>query len=158
MRSSALAFCLLLALPASAKDATDPDDMQGKKELYMMNCPSAVAGARSRAESTPDGVVVVVTAQDDAARQEIRRRAHVQEEVALQPERGAIEHTGLGTGSGRYGHCPGLIENTTLDVQETPEGVRLIVKADRPADVARLQKSTRARIRALAKLRRVEPR
>jgi hypothetical protein len=145
----------LLALataPALAKDRLpDPEDMQGKKELGMMHCPSAVAGSRTIVENIKDGVVVSVTSNNPVDRAEILRRAKRQEEVVLQPERGALEHTGLGTGSGRYGHCPGMLEYTTIDLEESSDGVRMIIRAEYADDVERLQKSARARLRALRK-------
>jgi TusA-related sulfurtransferase len=148
-------ICILLlafSLPAAAKEPADADDQTGKKELSMMWCPSAVAGARTSIENTPNGVVVVVSARDPAAQDEIRRRARRQEEVTMQPERGMLEHTGLGTGSGRYGHCPGMLENTTLELVNTTDGVRMIVKASYMSDVELLQKTTRARAKALRKM------
>jgi hypothetical protein len=153
MRALVLMVCLGAVLPmAQAKDALpDPDDMQGKKELRMMLCPSAVRGSLTRVENHVDGVVLTITARDESDRTEIRQRARRQQEVAMQPERGAIEHTGLGTGSGRYGHCPGMLEATSIDVENVPEGVRMTVHAQFSKDVVRLQQSTRARARALRK-------
>jgi hypothetical protein len=151
MRTWLIALVVAATLtPAFANDRTpDPDDRRGKQELSMANCPSTVSGARTQVENLPDGAVLTISAGDDLSRQEIRRRARRQEEISLQPERGAIEHTGLGTGSGRYGHCPGMLEHTTVDVIDTADGVRLIIHAQSAEDAARLQRTTRARLRAL---------
>ncbi|MGZ3439421.1 MAG: hypothetical protein ACXVDD_07885, partial [Polyangia bacterium] len=86
---------------ASAKETSE--DMTGKKERQMAECPSAVPDAKTKVEDTKSGVVVSVTAADPAARDEIRRRARVQQNVGMQTQRGAIEHTGGGTGSGKFG-------------------------------------------------------
>ncbi len=135
---------------ATAKEATK-ENMTGQKEHRMANCPSAVQGATTKVVDTRDGVEVQVAAHDPAAQAEIRRRARVQQNVAGQPERGAIEHTGGGTGSGKYGYCPGLIQNTKLQIKDTPEGATLRVFATSKEDVPRLQQQTRARAAQLKK-------
>ena len=66
----------------------------------------------------------------------------------------AIE--GLGTGSGRYGHCPGMVQGTDVFVEQLDNGAKITVRADAP-DVARLQKSTQARVKALRKRPRAHP-
>lgn len=119
---------LLVGGVAVAKNTTG-EDMSGRKEHQMANCPSAVPDARTTAQDTKSGVVVTVTAAEPQAREEIRRRAHLQENIGLQPGRGAIEHTGGGTGSGKFGFCPGLIEGTRVAVDDVPDGARLTVRA-----------------------------
>ena len=149
MRVMAMILALAAAAPALA-DAGD-ENMTGKRELGMEHCPSAVPGARTRVADTDGGVVVTVTAPGDPlAAAEIRRRVQFQLQIVDQPERSAIEHTGLGTGSGRYGYCPGMIEHTSLDARWRSDGAVLTVRADRPADVPRLRAQTRKRARALA--------
>ena len=141
---------LLFGSVAVAKDTTG-EDMSGKKERQMAHCPSAVPDAKTTAEDTKGGVIVTVTAAEPQAREEIRRRAHRQETIGLQPERGAIEHTGGGTGSGKFGFCPGMIEGTRVAVEDVPEGARLTVRAASSAQVRSLQATTRERVRALEK-------
>lgn len=141
----------LLALTSIA-NAENPasDEMTGKKERQMAHCPSAVAKSTTTVRDTKSGVIVTVTAVDSAAREEVRRRAHMQETVAMQPDRGAIEHTGGGTGSGKYGFCPGMIEGTRVAVDDLPDGVRLTVRAASQSEVRSLQKTTRERLRQLS--------
>ena len=116
----------------------------------MANCPSAVPDARTTAQDTKSGVVVTVTAAEpQQAREEIRRRAHLQENVGLQPGRGAIEHTGGGTGSGKFGFCPGLIEGTRVAVDDVPDGARLTVRAASKSEIRSLQAMTQERVRRL---------
>jgi hypothetical protein len=129
------------------------EDMSGKRELHMANCPSAVSGASTKVVDLEDGVELTVTAREQWAQQKIRRRAQTQGEAAWQPERRSIEHTGLGTGSGRFGFCPGMLEATTVDAELLPDGARITVHADRPSQVARLKRTTHHRLDALRKQR-----
>jgi hypothetical protein len=150
-RHSILTACLLLGTAPLHADERSLD-MSGKKELGMQHCPSAVSGATTRVSDIAAGVEVTVQAPRDLiAQQEIRRRAQYQLEVVDQPERSAIEHTGLGTGSGKYGYCPGILVGTSLAIRWLPDGVVMTIRADRPGDVRALQKSTHRRARALAK-------
>lgn len=142
---------VLFALTARAFADRGDEDMTGQRELQMARCPSAVPGSTTRVSDIERGVVVTVRASGDPiAQQEIRRRVQAQLELVDQPERGAIEHTGLGTGSGRYGFCPGMLEHTSLDVEWIADGAKMIIRADRAQDVSRLQSAARRRARALA--------
>lgn len=149
----AAALSLVCAAPALAKEkgAAANANMTGQREHQMANCPSAVRGATTTVVNRKDGVEVLVTAKDPQAQQEIRRRARVQQTVAWQPERGAIEHTGGGTGSGKFGYCPGLVQNTRLDIADTPDGAKLTVHAASVEDVPRLQTQTKERAQSLKK-------
>jgi hypothetical protein len=141
---------LLLSSAAFAKPrSVDPDNQSGKREMHMANCPSAVLGAVTTVVELEDGVELTVTAREEWAQQEIRRRAQSQGASAWEPERGAIEHTGLGTGSGRYGFCPGVLEGTTVDAELRPDGATLTVRADRPAQAEKLKEVTRERMKWL---------
>jgi TusA-related sulfurtransferase len=144
------AVLLLLGGLAGAKGTTTSEDMTGKQERQMANCPSAVPDSKTTVENKKDGVALTVTGADAAARDEIRRRAHVQENVAMQSARGAIEHTGGGTGSGKFGFCPGMIQGTRVAVEEVPDGARLTVHAGSESQAQSLQKMTRARLRQLS--------
>ena len=153
-RSLEIVLVALVALiaggPAALADRGN-ENMTGKRELQLARCPSAVSGAVTRVTDIDRGVIVSVRAPlDPIAQAEIRRRVQVQLELVDQPERGAIEHTGLGTGSGRYGYCPGMLEHTSIDVEWTSDGATLTIRADRAEDVAHLQATTHKRARALA--------
>jgi TusA-related sulfurtransferase len=136
-----------LALPAAAKGPGA--DMSGKKELQMASCPSAVTGAQTQVTEIKDGVEVKVWAKDPAAMAEIRRRVQKQADVAASPDRGSLEHTGMGTGSGQYGHCPGMVQGTRMKVEDLPDAVKMIIVAQSPDKVKELQRSTRERANAL---------
>ena len=143
------ALSLACAAPALAREQTE--NMTGARERQMANCPSAVPGASTRVINRGDGVAVVVTSDDPTAQQEIRRRARVQQKVAMQPERGAMEHTGTGTGSGKFGYCPGLVQNTRVQIEERPDGARLMVHAASSEGVRALQQQAHARAAALSR-------
>jgi hypothetical protein len=144
---------LAAAAPLAADERSS--DMTGKKELAMQHCPSAVPGAITKVSDIADGVEVTVVAPNDKlAQEDIRGRAQYQLEIVDQPERSAIEHTGFGTGSGKYGFCPGMMSDTSIALRWLPDGVVMTVRADRSGGVAELQKSTHKRARLLAKKQR----
>ena len=147
------ALSLLLLGGAAGATSTTPEDMSGKKERQMAQCPSAVPDAKTTVQDTKSGVIVTVTSREAQARDEIRRRARVQERVGLQPARGAIEHTGSGTGSGKFGYCPGMIQGTRVAVDDVPDGARLTVRAASASQVRSLQRMTHARLRELPESR-----
>jgi hypothetical protein len=133
-----------------AAGALGDENMTGKRELHMQRCPSAVPHSVTRVVDIPSGVEVWVRAPLDAVAQaEIHRRVETQLEVMLQTERGALEHTGLGTGSGKFGYCPGMLEGTSLQVHWLTDGAVMTIRPDRAEDVKRLQKITHQRARWL---------
>ena len=145
----------LFAFTTPVHIAGADEDMTGRRELLMSHCPSAVDGATTHVDNIDGGVVVTVRAPvDPIAQQDIRRRVQYQLEIVDDYQRGAIEHTGLGTGSGRYGFCPGMLERTSIHVEWTSDGAKMTILADRREDVQRLQTTTRRRVRALDEKRR----
>jgi TusA-related sulfurtransferase len=148
----AAASLLLAGGVASAKNPSN-EDMTGKKEHDMLNCPSAVPNAKTTVQDLKDGVVVTVVASESGARHEIQRRATRQQQVAMQSARGSMEHTGAGTGSGKFGYCPGMIQGTRVAVDELPDGARLTVRAASEPETESLQKMTRERVRELSSKR-----
>ena len=150
-RTALFAWLLLAAAPALAKSGDA--NMSGKRELAMEHCPSAVPGAKTTVSDVPGGVAVTVRApHDGVAQAEIHDRVQYQLRAKGQaaPARGTIEHTGMGTGSGRFGFCPGMVTHATREVQWLPDGAKLTVRAEQPADAARLQATTRQRAQALS--------
>ncbi|MDB4970220.1 MAG: hypothetical protein JWN44_5909 [Myxococcales bacterium] len=142
----ALVACSLVApKTASAKTPTS-QDMTGKQEHKMANCPSTVPTAKTSIADSKGGVALTITGANAAAVTEIQRRAGVQVNIAVQPERGAIEHTGDGTGSGELGYCPGMEQGSVMTVDNLPDGARIVVLAHNRADVAGLRQRTRDRL------------
>jgi TusA-related sulfurtransferase len=133
---------------ASAKETPDTN-MTGSREQAMANCPSAVVGSTTRLSNRADGVELTVVAADARAQQEIRRRARRQEAVSAQSARGALEHTGQGTGSGRFGFCPGMSQGTTVRAEALSKGARIKVQASDPSTVRQLHQETAKRLDAL---------
>jgi hypothetical protein len=86
---------------------------------------------------------------DPMMQSEIRRCANEQAKLSLQPERGALEHTGAGTGSGKYGFCPGMIQGTRVSVDNLADGARLRVRAPSEREARALQRSTHERLKKL---------
>jgi hypothetical protein len=141
---------IILSVFLIATGAGADENMTGRRELLMERCPSAVPGSVTAVRDIDGGVVVDVRAPGDPlAQQQIRYRVQSQLALVDQPERGAIEHTGLGTGSGRYGFCPGMVEHTSMAVEWTVDGAIMTIRADRPNEVKRLQTTTHARARWL---------
>lgn len=142
-------FALALLIGSAAAAAPGTSEMTGNQEHALRNCPSAVAGSITTIANRKDGIALDVTAKDPAAQSEIRARARRQATISLQPARGALEHTGEGTGSGTFGYCPGMQQGTVVSVDDLADGARLRVRARRAADVVPLQKSARARLQTL---------
>lgn len=130
-------------------DTADDPNMTGKRELQMLQCPSAAPGATTHVRPTHDGVELVVTAPTEFGRSEIRRRAALQKTRATQPSRGHEEHTGRGTGSALYGYCPGMMTDTKWTVFDTETGARIVIVATHRDQVAELQRTTQARAKRL---------
>lgn len=150
---------IAVAICAFATSVRGDENMTGRKELEMQHCPSAVPGAITRVTDIDRGVVVRVSAPlDPIAQQEIRRRVQYQLEIADQVERGAIEHTGVGTGSGRFGYCPGMLQHTSLDVEWTADGAKMVVRTDEVTNVRWLQTTTHKRARTFTAKQRVTAR
>lgn len=144
------ATVVLLAGSLAAANQTTGEDMTGKKEHDMLNCPSAVEHSKTTVGDLKDGVVVTIVSSDPDASREIQYRARRQQQVALQSARGSLEHTGSGTGSGKLGFCPGMIQGTRVTVDELPNGARLTVRASSESEAQSLQHMTRERVRALS--------
>jgi hypothetical protein len=148
-RALMIALVALVAGPALAKSGGE--NMTGNKELGMERCPSAVPGSSTTVSDVPGGVAVTVRApRDPIAQAQIRERVQFQLEAQADPTRGSIEHTGMGTGSGRYGFCPGMIAETSLAVEWLADGAKMTVTANKAEEAARLQATTHKRAQALA--------
>src|SRR5262245_36886904 len=111
MRSACVLLLLLFACQNEARDEArrQPSPvgpmLSGKTPKHMRNCPSAVAGAKTVAKPTADGVDITITADDPAARQRIvdLARWHA---VMTEPVWGMPPHTGMRGGPGTIGFCP----------------------------------------------------
>jgi len=145
---------LLIAIVSAACSNESPSKshptstLAGKREHQMLNCPSAVPGALTKATDTDGGVDITITARDPAARESILARAHKHERMGA--PKGLDVHDGSHRGAGAMGFCPIIHANTTVDVEPIGDGVILHITAP-AADRDALRKATAARVDALAK-------
>jgi hypothetical protein len=138
------ALCIAITLAATACGA----DTTGKKEHGMLNCPSAVDGAKTVLQRTDDGVDLTVTADDPAARRTVRVLARVHAAMH-EPTSEKVEHGGQHGGPGSIGFCPVIHTGTVVTFNDVPGGVRIHVSASSLDDVAALQLRTAQRVSAL---------
>ncbi len=110
--------------PMGAEPVVEQPDMINN----MANCPNAVQGAETGIAVVDSGIAVSITAQDEAAIADIRKRAQTLASLD-DVESAAIEHTGKGTGGGTLGQCPVVMANTDLTVEEVDGGVKVTVTA-----------------------------
>lgn len=129
-------------LPPLPPELAGPN-MSGKLQRRMANCPSAVPGAITRIEPTAGGVDVTVTAPGPDARRTIVALAEFHARTPRPLSR--TPHVGLRGGGSRIGYCPILHDGTTVTSIPVPGGVRIQLRADRPARVKELRDLVRAR-------------
>ncbi len=112
--------------------------------MRMAKCPSAVSGAKTVVKDGKDGVVVTVTGPEGAAT-DIRERARHVAEAAKKAAAPKPEHTGTGSGGGKVGRCPVVLEGATgVTVKDVDGGAEITVSAAEK-DVAALRKEAKAR-------------
>ena len=129
-------FAILLQAAAPAPGGMGPNHMQ--------HCPNAVEGAKTSIKNTKDGVEITVTAKDENAVQEIRKRASHLAEVAAKPETG--KDTGGGDFGGGKGHCPVVMKDTTVTAADVKGGSKITVKPEKgKGDAKTLQKTVKDR-------------
>ncbi len=109
-----------------------PDTTAGMNK--MKNCPNAVDGATTTIAKTADAVELTIVGKDDAAAAEIRSRAKMLVEAAKAPA-GDVKHTGVGTGGGGMGHCPVVMQDTTVAAADVDKGTKITLK---PTDATKL--------------------
>lgn len=133
---------------ASSPPPARPWQMTGGLEHAMMNCPSAVTGATTRVERTPDGVDVIVVAAEAGDREYVRELAEYHAHLGA-PSTDRGEHSGFHGGPGRIGHCPIIHYRTQVTYSSISEGAIIHVKARSPMEVEQLQQETEQRARSL---------
>ena len=95
------------------------------------SCPSRVHGATATASDVDGGVVISVTAQDDATVAEIHARAGSLSSVAAEPHHGRF--------------CPEMVDGATRTVTLTKSGADITLAAS-AADLARVRADVRDRL------------
>jgi hypothetical protein len=142
---SLIAACSSRSAPPPAPP--QPWQMTGGLEHAMMNCPSAVEGARTRLARTPSGIDVIVTSPDPDARAEIRALADYHARMDRFTE--WPEHSGFHGGPGTFGHCPVIHDRTRITISVVPDGAVLHVVALTPEHIASVQEQTAQRLATL---------
>lgn len=115
------------------------------------SCPSAVAGAMTEITNFRDHVVATVTATDNGAMAEIRKRARYLEQTVDKKRPIRLSHTGQGTGGGLIGMCPIITANTTIAVEQVAGGVLVRMRPHEAGRVLELAQEAWERLGALRK-------
>ncbi len=112
-------------------------------DLYPL-CPPAATDARTDVQDVEGGVVLDVTANDDAAAETIRARA-----AGLLAAVRDAEHSDLDAANrGGLAHCPVVVEDTRVTTAPIDRGVRFMVLTS-PEEVDWLRHEARARFAEL---------
>lgn len=128
--------------PVKPKPAATAD--RGK----MVHCPSAVDGATTDIQDAEGGVVITVSAKDEAKTKEIRERAKFLAEASKTEAPGA-KHDGSGAGGGALGRCPVVNRNTTVEAADVEGGSKITVKPKNAAEVDWLRRESRERLKEM---------
>jgi hypothetical protein len=141
-----LAVLLVVACGKSStedKPADKPkavDDMDEK----MRHCPVAIDGAASTLVDVDGGVQFEVKAPADQVAETQRRAHHVVDFAAGRHDR-STHHVADKQGGGTMRNCPVVTSNTSITVDDLPDGAR--IKVTVPAErVAELRAESRRRI------------
>jgi TusA-related sulfurtransferase len=134
--------------PEDRQSRARPIDLNPTLRYEMRNCPSAVAGARTVSRRTPDGVQLMITADQPAAQQRIITLARLQAGFS-QPIYQLPPHTGMHSGPGTVGRCPVVHANTIVTTQTLPRGAVVNVRARDRAKVPELQAKVEERVGTL---------
>lgn len=128
----------------TSPSASSPDEGRGK----MVNCPSAVEGAKTEISDTPRGVDLTITASDAAKVTEIRNRVKFAiEKSKADPTGGA--HTGKGGGGGTMGRCPIVLGGTEVTAVDVEGGSKISVASKDAAEVDWLRREAKERLAAM---------
>jgi hypothetical protein len=155
MKLAILSILSIVVLAACSNRPADEDTetsrpapLTGARPRHMRNCPSAVPTATTRAERTPDGIDLVITSSDPAARQRITELANLH--VAMSVPLWLIpQHSGLHGGPEAIGFCPIIHDDTTVTADQLANGVRVHVAAHSPLGALIVQRETERRLGAI---------
>ncbi|MFO0586715.1 MAG: hypothetical protein U0441_04220 [Polyangiaceae bacterium] len=128
------------ALPSTSATSSD----RGK----MVHCPSALAGAATEIADVEGGVVLTVTAKDDAAAKEIRERAKFLVDAAINDDTPRPHNAGT-AGSGAFGRCPVVYRGAVVEAADVAGGSKITVKPKEPSDLDWLRRESRERLKEL---------
>jgi TusA-related sulfurtransferase len=130
---------------ASAETGKAPDPLDEK----LRHCPLTVDGARAEIADAPGGVEIVVTASQDEAVQDIRRRVrHIEEFTRKAGKDTGVPH-GAGAGGGWMRNCPVVTKDTLVAGTDIDHGVRIHIRPLRAEALGELRSEVRRRKAAL---------
>lgn len=132
------------APPTAVPSSPAPGGERGK----MVHCPSAVEGATTDIQDGDGGVVITITAKDEAKTKAIRDRAKFLAE-ASKTEAAGQKHDGSGAGGGALGRCPVVNRNTTVEAADVDGGSKITVKPKNAAEVDWLRRESRERLKEM---------
>ncbi len=110
----------------------------------MAHCPNAVDGAVTNISDVPGGVAIAITGTSADITTQIRARSQALLEASKNQD-GGVHHNGTGEGGGKFGRCPVVMRNTTLDLSTIDNGSKLVVKPQTTAELDWLRRETRDR-------------
>ena len=122
----------------SEKVENKPDDMNEK----MRHCPVAIDGASATLTDVDGGVQFEVKAPADKVA-EVQRRAHHVVEFAAKRHDKSTHQVSDKQGGGTMRNCPVVTSDTTIAVDDLPDGARIHVTG---TDVQELRAESRRRV------------
>ena len=159
-RVAVLALAAALALPACRSKPAPPTEepmasASGKPpdplDEKLRHCPLTVDGARAVIVDTGEGVEITVTAAQDGAVQEVRRRLkHLEEFTRKAGKDTGVPHGG-GAGGGFMRNCPVVTKDTMVTGVDVERGVKISIQPRRAEDLAEIRAEVRRRYDALPK-------
>ena len=133
------------APPTAVPSSPAPGGDRGK----MVHCPSVVEGASTDIQDEGGGVVITITAKDEAKAKEIRERSKFLAD-ASKTEAPGLKHDGSGAGGGALGRCPVVNRNTTVEAVDVEGGSKITVKPKNAAEADWLRRESRERLKEMA--------
>ncbi len=132
-----------------AKPPVAKEDKAPEMTNKMAHCPSSVEGAATAVSASEGAVVVTVTAKDEAAQTEIRKRAtHL---ASLNDaDSSEVKHSGNGTGGGALGKCPVALGLGKVAAEDAEGGSKITMTPKTPDGLAELNATVRDRATAMA--------
>jgi hypothetical protein len=137
------------AAPATPTATAAPSGSAGEGRGKMIHCPSTVDGAKTDIQDVEGGVVVTITAKDEAKTKEIRERAKYLVD-ASKTETASTQHNGSGAGGGALGRCPVINRNTTVEAADVEGGSKITVKPKKADEVDWVRRESRERQKEIA--------
>ncbi len=128
-----------------APEPTPPPVVEKQLRGKLVNCPSAVKGAKTTLGITKETVLVTVAATDAASIKAIQAKA----KYLTQKPAGTAAHNGKRANTSAGGRCPTSVAGVVTEVTNNDKGAIVTMKPAEGAKLAELQKTVGERIAAL---------